>query len=71
MTMSFETMIDSATEATMTMAVAAEKPPMKVISVTHRHLAGERQRQHVEIGIARCRRRSGSARRWPPAARRD
>ena len=34
MTMSLEIMIDSATEATMTMAVAAEKPPMKVISVS-------------------------------------
>lgn len=34
MTMSLEIMIDSATEATITMAVAAENPPMKVISET-------------------------------------
>lgn len=32
--MSLDTMMDSATEATMTMAVAAEKPPMKVMSDT-------------------------------------
>ncbi len=31
---SLDTMIDSATEATITIAVAAEKPPMKVISET-------------------------------------
>ncbi len=34
MTISLETMIDSATDATITMAVAAEKPPMKAISET-------------------------------------
>lgn len=34
MTISLEIMIDSATEATITIAVAAEKPPMKVISET-------------------------------------
>ncbi|OWK26553.1 hypothetical protein AJ87_05640 [Rhizobium yanglingense] len=34
MMMSFDTMIESATESTMTIAVAAEKPPMKVISET-------------------------------------
>jgi hypothetical protein len=34
MTMSLDTMIESATDATITIAVAAEKPPMKVISET-------------------------------------
>ncbi len=34
MTISLEIMIDTATVATMTMPVAAEKPPMKVASVS-------------------------------------
>ena len=34
MTMSLEIMIASATDSTITMAVAAEKPPMKAIMVT-------------------------------------
>ena len=33
MTMSFETMIASATDSTITIAVAAERPPMKAMSV--------------------------------------
>ena len=37
MTRSFETMIDSATHSTMTLAVAAESPPTMVISA----IAGE------------------------------
>ena len=50
MTRSLEIMIDSATLATMTIAVAADSPPMKAAMASDVVAAEQRQRQHIEIG---------------------
>ena len=49
MTRSLEIMIDSATLATITMAVAADSPPMKATMRQQVMAAEQRQRQHVEV----------------------
>ena len=54
--MLLEIMIDSATQATMTIAVAADSPPMKAASVRIGFSAVHRQRDDEDVGVdAWCR----------------
>ena len=46
-----QTMIDSATASTMTMAVAAESPPRKAMRAKVLAAGGDRQRQHESVAI--------------------
>ena len=50
-TMSFDTMMASATDSTITMAVAAERPPTKATSVNSSECARKRQRQHEHVAV--------------------
>ena len=61
-TISLEIMMASATLSTMTMAVAADSPPMKAMSVMSFRAGRVRNLQHEEVGIDRLRR----ARAGPP-----
>ena len=49
--MSFDTMMASATDSTITMAVAADRPPTKAISVRTLGLGRQRQRQHEHVAV--------------------
>ena len=51
MTMWLDTMIASATHSTITIAVAADRPPMNTATVRQRRAAGERQRQHEHVAV--------------------
>ncbi len=50
-TMSLETMIESATVSTITIAVAADSPPMKAASASAFGTAGDRQHQHEHVAV--------------------
>ena len=50
-TMSLDTMMASATDSTITMAVAAERPPTNAISVIRLGMGRERQRQHEHVAV--------------------
>ena len=53
-TMSFDTMIASATDSTITMAVAAERPPMKATRANSSEcaLSGSAEHEHVAVHAA-------------------
>ena len=57
-TMSFDTMIESATVSTITIAVAADRPPMNAASASTFGTARNRQHQHehvaVDLAAAEC-----------------
>ena len=48
---SFDTMIESATDSTITMAVAADSPPTKAAMVRMLEPALQRQRQHEHVAV--------------------
>ena len=49
--MSFDTMMASATVSTITIAVAADRPPMKAIERDRLGMGGERQRHHEHVAV--------------------
>ena len=51
MTRWFEIITATATESTMTMAVAAEKPPRKAMTASDAGLVHERQREHGHVPV--------------------
>ena len=54
-------MIASATVSTITIAVAADKPPMKAAIVKSRSLRRQRQRQHEHVAVDAARREGQQA----------
>ena len=60
-TRSFETMIDSATDSTITMAVAADRPPTKAVTVSRCWSRPQRQRQHEHVAVDRAGRKGHQA----------
>ncbi len=61
-TRSFDTMMASATDSTITIAVAADKPPMKAAMVKKRRIHRQRQSQHEHIAVDTARRKGEQAR---------
>ena len=60
-TMSFDTMIESATHSTITIAVAADRPPTKTPTLSKRCIALDRQRQHIHVAVDRAERKGHEA----------
>ena len=60
--MSFDTMMASATVSTITIAVAADRPPTKATSVEQFGMRRERQRQHEHVAVDRLGRERQQAR---------
>jgi len=59
--MSFDTMTDSATHSTITMAVAADRPPTKTPRLSKMRIGFDRQRQHIHVAVGGAERKGDQA----------
>src|ERR1700722_18055108 len=60
-TMSLEIITDNATHSTITIAVAADRPPMKTPRLSSGGVSLDRQRQHIHVAVDGAERKADQA----------